>query len=380
MAPIFRARAASIAVIVFVLCFPLAIARNARAAARQDKPSAQTGPASSASPPTAADTHRPPASDPALAAAESLVQRGLLKEAEAQTRHYLDAHPESADGHYLLGYILFDEIHQEYLAEERKEGAGFRYNDTVGRALAQMRDAKARESLAEFSAGARYHPASAFDLKIVALDYLLLKDEPAAEKWLTASVKLNPRDAQAWFYLGRTQYSETKYAAAIEAFEQCLKLEPRNVAAEYNVGLSYEGLNQKPEAIQAYQNAIAWQAQSPSKSPEPFMGLARLYLNQNQPAKAVPYLVQAVAAFPQAALAHEELGRAYSSLNKLREAQKELEEAVELSPQKASLRCVLGQVYQREKMPAKAKIEFDRCAALQNTQATPAATPQPQPH
>lgn len=378
MGPIFRARVASQAVVVFVLCCAPAIARGARAAAAQDKPqAAQTGSAAAPSASRAANQRQGAPSDPALTDAESLVQRGLLKEAETHTRQYLAAHPESADAHFLLGYILFDQIHQEYLAEERKEGAGFRYNDTVGRTLAQMRDAKARESLAEFSAGARYHPASAFDLKIVALDYLLLKDEPAAEKWLTASVKLNPRDAQAWFYLGRTQYSETKYAAAIEAFEQCLKLEPRNVAAEYNVGLSYEGLNQKPDAIQAYQNAIAWQAQSPSKSPEPLMDLARLYLNQNQPEKAVPYLVQAVAAFPQAALAHEELGRAYATLNKLPEAQKELEKAVELSPQKASLRCVLGQVYQREKMPARAKIEFDRCTVLQNAQTAPAAKPQP---
>lgn len=306
----------------------------------------------------------------ALSEANSFLQRGMLSHAETATRKFLEQHPDSADGHFLLGYILFDELHEKYVGEERKEGDSFRYNENVGGELAKMRDAKARESLAEFSAGARYRAASAFDLKIVALDYVLLKDNPSADKWLTVSLRLNPKDAQGWFYLGRTKYSETEYPAAIEAFEQCLKLEPRNILAEYNVGLSYEGLNQKDEAIQAYQNAIEWQAQSEIKSPEPFVYLARLYMNQNQPERAVPYLVQAVAAFPQVSLAHEELGRAYSVLHRLPEAQDELEKAVKLSPEKASLRCVLGQVYQRQGMTAKAQTEFDRCSALQNTQSS----------
>lgn len=318
-----------------------------------------------------------PALDPALAAAEALVQRGLLSDAEARTRRFLDAHPESAEGHYLLGYILFAEIRQQYEREEKKEGASFRYNDSVSASLAATRDAKARESLAELSAGARYHAPSAFDLKIVALDYLLLKDNPAAEKWLSESVKLNPNDAQAWFYLGRTQYSETKYAAAIEAFEHCLKADPKNVEAEYNVGLSYEGLKQQDEALQAYQNAIAWQSGGAMKSPDPFVAIGRLYLSRNQPDKAVPYLAQAVAAFPQISLAHEELGKAYSTLQRLPEARAELEKAVQLSPDRASLRCVLGEVYTREHMAARAKVEFARCSALQNAQTAGASDAQP---
>jgi tetratricopeptide (TPR) repeat protein len=305
----------------------------------------------------------------ALAEANALLQKGLVSQAEKVTRQILRHHQDSAEGHYLLGHILFEEVREKYIGEEQKEGENFRYEDNVGPSLAAMRDAKARESLAELSAGARYHAPSAGDLKIVALNYLLLKDEPSAEKWLTASVTLDPQDAQAWYYLGRTKYSQTEYAGAIEAFEHCLKLDPRNVTAEYNVGLSYEGLNQNEEAIQAYQNAIDWEAKGELKSPDPFIDLARLYLHQNQAEKALPYLVQAVTAFPQLSLAHEELGKAYSVLNRLPEAQEQLEQAVQLSPQKASLRCLLGQIYQRQKMNTKAQTEFGRCTALRNAQS-----------
>lgn len=305
----------------------------------------------------------------ALGEAKSLLQKGQITEAEEVTRQYLHQHADSAEGHYLLGHILFDEIREKYLGEEKKEGENFQYSDAVAAPLAAIRDTKARESLAELSAGARYHAPSAFDLKIVALNYLLLKDEPSAEKWLTASVTLNPQDAQAWFYLGRTKYSQTKYAAAIEAFTYCLKLQPKNVIAEYNVALSYEGLNQDDQAIQAYENAIAWQAQSESKSPDALIGLARLYLHQNEAEKAVPYLLEAVAAFPRVSLPHEELGKAYSVLHRMPEAQEQLEKAVQFSPKKASLRCLLGQVYQQQKMTAKAQSEFERCTALKKSQS-----------
>lgn len=312
--------------------------------------------------------------DVALADAKSLLQKGLVTQAEKVTRQFLLQHADSAEGHYLLGYILFDEVREKYVGEEEKEGENFRYKDTVSASLGEMRDAKARESLVELSAGARYGSPSAFALKIVALNYLLLKDEPSAEKWLTASTTLNSQDAQAWYYLGRTRYSETKYAGAIEAFEHCLKLDPESVVAEYNVGLSYEGLNQNDEAIQAYQNAIAWESHHQLKSPDPFVALARLYLHQNQPEKAVSYLVEAVTAFPQLSLPHEELGKAYSVLHRLPEAQEQLEKAVQLSPLNASLRCLLGQVYQQEKMTAKAQTEFKRCTMLRNRQSAPAGS------
>ena len=307
----------------------------------------------------------------ALAEAKSVLKKGLVTQAEKATRQFLEQHADSAEGHYLLGYILFEEVRSKYVGEEEKEGENFRYRDAVAAPLAAVRDAKARESLAELSAGARYHAPSAFDLKIVALNYLLLKDEPSAEKWLTASLTLNSQDAQAWFYLGRTKYSQTNYAGAIQAFEHCLKLEPKNVSAEYNVGLAYEGLNQNDEAIQAYENAIDWQSQADAKSPDPSVALARLYLHQNQPEKALLYLQQLVAAFPKLALAHEELGKTYSVLHRLPEAQEQLEKAVQLSPQKAPLRCLLGQIYQQQKMTAKAQSEFGRCNALRNTQSGP---------
>lgn len=296
-----------------------------------------------------------------------LMQQGKAFQAEMAVRDYLKAHPDSGRAHFLLGYILFDEIHVKFIDQEKKKGVGFRYNDDVNNSLIEFRNTKARQSLAQFSAGAKHLLPGAFDFKIVALDYVLLKDNIAADKWLTLSLKMNPRDASGWYYLGRTKYSESQFPGAIEAFEHCLELTPKNVQAEYNAGLSYEALGQKDAAIQAYRHAISWQAQSLVKDPEPFIFLARVYLGENQPAKAVPYLQQAVQIAPQSARAHEQLGKAYSLLRQLPEAQQQLEKAVQLSPGTAPLHCMLGQIYRQEKKLAQAKDAFGRCAALQKT-------------
>jgi len=204
---------------------------------------------------------------------------------------------------------------------------------------------------------------------------MLLKDYIDADQWLTRSLQWDPRDAQAWYYLGRTKYSESQFPEAIEAFAQYLKLEPRNIQAENNVGLSYEALGQRDQAIEAFKNAIAWDLESPAKDPEPFIELAHLYLNQNQPEKAVPFLSQSIAIFPRVSKAHETLGKAYSLLHRLPEAQAELQKAVALQPETASLHCMLGQIYRQQGMFSEAKAEFDRCAALQQTQsANPSGT------
>lgn len=307
-----------------------------------------------------------PARDPALAPARSFLQQGKLGEAEAATRSHLQDHVDSAEAHFLLGFILFREIGAKWRDAGKEQGESLLYSsgDASG-SLAELRDAKAKESLAEFTVGARYRVPDAFDLKIVALDYILLKDYIDADHWLTRSLQGDPRDTQAWYYLGRTKYSESQFPESIEAFEQCLKREPRNVQAEYNVGLSFEALGKRDQAVQAFENAIAWEAESPVKDPEPFIELAHLYLEQNQPEKAEPYLLQSIAILPNVCKAHQELGKAYSLLHRLPEAQAELEKAVALEPATASLRCMLGKVYRQEGMVSKAKAEFDRCAALE---------------
>jgi tetratricopeptide (TPR) repeat protein len=306
--------------------------------------------------------------DTPLEQARALLEKGSINDADRIVRRYLETHPDSPEGHFLLGHILFGEIQNEAKLEAHEKGAQVLEPNA---ARAKRSEEQAKASLAEFTEGAKFHDPSAADLKVVAFDYVLLGDYVDADKWLTRMLAWTPADSEGWYYLGRAKYSENRFAEAISAFQQSLKLDPGNVKVEDNLGLAYAGLNRNEEALAAYRNAISWQAQVTPKNSGPYIDLGSLLLDQSQPREAVPYLLQAIEIAPRESQAHELLGKAYARLEALPEAQNELEKAIELSPQSGSLHCMLAPVYRKRGLTEKAKIEFDRCAALAGSHSTP---------
>jgi tetratricopeptide (TPR) repeat protein len=275
-----------------------------------------------------------------LAEARSLLELGKPAEAEQVVRRYLQSHRNSADGYYLLGYVLF-------------------------------KQQKARESLAAYTQGAKYRRPSAYDLEVVGADYVLLDDYASADKWFSKSVEWEPGNRQAIYYLGRAKYNENRFEEAIDAFQRCLKLDPKDVKAKDNLGLSYQGLGRNEEAAVAFRQAIEWQAGSALKDPGPYINLGALLIETGKPEEALPFLLQAKAIAPRDVKARRELGKAYMALNRLDDAQPELVKAVELAPGSAPAHFVLGQLYRKLGMVDKAKAEFGRYAELNGTHSTP---------
>lgn len=275
-----------------------------------------------------------------FASARSLLSQEKLPEAESEARRYLQSHPGSGPAHFLLGAILF-------------------------------REDKAKDSLAEFTTGARFSTPSANDLKVVALDYVLIDDYDDAQKWLIESTGKDPSDPTAWYSLGRVQYKLNVFQDAVKSFLRCLQLDPHNVKAEDNLGLTLAALNRTDEAIAAYRQAIAWQAGSKHPSEQPLLNLGSILIERDQLDEATRLLEQAVAIAPKDPKIHEQLGRVYSLQNDLGKAAGHLEEAVTLSPNDSRLHFQLGQVYRKLGLMEKAKAEFERTAALAGTHSTP---------
>jgi tetratricopeptide (TPR) repeat protein len=231
---------------------------------------------------------------PLLLDARIALHNGMVEQADDDVRQYLGKHPNSADAHYMLGFILFREIQ--------------------GRATSDVssRADQAKASLAEYTEGAKYRTPSYLDLKIVALDYVLLEDYADADKWLSHSLEWNPQDAESWYDLGRIKYYEASFSEALNAFDHCLKLDSGNVKAEDNLGMTYAKLGRTNDAISAFQSAIAWQARLQEKNPQPFIDLGSLLIDQNRPREAITYLLQATKIAPGNGQAHELLGKAQS--------------------------------------------------------------------
>jgi tetratricopeptide (TPR) repeat protein len=282
-----------------------------------------------------------------LAQARALLASGKLQQSEDVLDAYLKANPASADAHFLLGYVEF-------------------------------REQKARESLAEFTAGAKYRRPQADELMTVASDYVMLGDYVDADQWFSAVTKEKPGDADAWYLLGRTKYSESDYRQAIACFERALSLRPQYIEAENNLGLAWRDLNDMEKAAAAFQTAIAWQGQQPL-DPQPFLNLGTLLDDQSDFTKALVYLMRARDLSPDNPRIHEELARAYEGTNNLGQAQSELERAITLAPKASALHFKLARVYRREGLEEQAKREFELCEKLNGTQSS-VDTPNPPKH
>jgi tetratricopeptide (TPR) repeat protein len=281
----------------------------------------------------------PEIKDPLLLHAHQALEEGSLVSGEAAVRELINQHPTSPDAHYMLGYILYREL-------------------------------RPKESLVEYTLAAQYRKPTALELEIVALDYVLSGDFIDADRWLTKSLSWEPANALGWYYLGRAKYNENRFAEAIDAFKSCLKLEPRNVKAEDNIGLSELGLNHPAEAANAFRLAISWQQETNEENAQPFLNLGSLLVNQEKAGAGLPYLLKAAEIAPRNPKCHEALGRAYFKLNQLKDAQNEFEKAVQLTPNSSSLRFELGMVYREQGLKDQARQEFDRCATLNATHSS----------
>ena len=94
---------------------------------------------------------------------------------------------------------------QRIEAEIHEQGPSAELYSELGVAL--YRNHQPDKSLDAFTSMLKFRQPDSDELRIVALDYLELRDLPSADKWLHASIKLNPSDWRTWRYLGGVQFS-----------------------------------------------------------------------------------------------------------------------------------------------------------------------------
>lgn len=79
-------------------------------------------------------------------------------------------------------------------------------------------------------------------------------DLAAAERIYEAELQKNP-SAELWHRLGLVRHLQNKYASAIPAFQQALRLDPRLWTAHLFLGIGYYRTNQFPAALESLQAA-----------------------------------------------------------------------------------------------------------------------------
>lgn len=275
-----------------------------------------------------------------LEEAKKQMDAGDFERAAASLKRLVETAPGSATAHEMLAYSYM------------------RLNDP-------------KKSLEEYTRAAAIEHPSAVDLQNVAKDYVLLGDLSSAEHWMMASLRMDDRDPEAWYGLGRIRFTQQRFQDAVDNFQHSLILLPRDVKAENNLGLSYEGLNRTEDAIAAYRQAIAWQQNATHPSEQPLLNLGILLMHQEKLKEAEELLTSAAAIAPRDPRIREQLGKLYLQLNRLPDAQQQLEQAIALEPRQAALHFLLGKVYRLEGQEQNARAEFASSAKLSGYHSTP---------
>jgi len=279
------------------------------------------------------------AGDALLQRAREELHREEFPTAERTLRTYLQHEPGSADGLYLLGEVL-------------------------------MRKDEPNESLSVFTEAAAARRPTGEELRLVGLDYVLLADYADAVEWLKRSVEVSPDDADAWYGLGRAQYSSGDYKGAESSFRKTLALDSRSVKAENNLGLALAAQNQPEMAMEAYRGAIALQEKSLTQSEQPLLNLGMLLIDRGRPQEAADALWRAVAIAPACAQCQEGLGQTLVALKRLPEAETAMEKAVELEPKNPRFHYLLGRLYKMTGDVEKSRIELQKSAELYGSHST----------
>ncbi len=268
-----------------------------------------------------------------LMQAKSLLHRNELEPAEAALRASLTAAPQTPEALYLLGHLL------------------------------QQRN-RAKESLEFYTRAAALQPPSGGDLRIVALDYVLLGSYRDALHWLERAVAFSPDDAEAWYDLGRVQMHEGRFAEAADALRKSLAIQPKSSKAEDNLGVCLEAQNQSDAAAAAYARAVALAETEPHAEEQPFIDYGKLLNTRSQFEKALPLLKRATELNPKSSSALAELSRAYSGVGDKDIARATMEQAVALDSTNSRLHFQLGRLYRSAGMTVQAQREFDLSSKL----------------
>jgi tetratricopeptide (TPR) repeat protein len=121
---------------------------------------------------------------------------------------------------------------------------------------ARYRIGEVSEALDAWLEGARRAPADPYLREAVGLVlHQASRHEDAAEQYLAAA-SLDPRSADPWLRLGDARADAGRYEAALAAYREGLRRDPRAIEAHRKIGLVLEHLERPAEARSAYERYV----------------------------------------------------------------------------------------------------------------------------
>ncbi len=126
----------------------------------------------------------------------------------------------------------------------------------------------------------------------------------------------------------KVQMAEKRYDAAIQAYQDLLKAEPKNAIYMNMIGIAYLDLGNYDQAKRYFARSV----KADKKYPSAVNNLGMVYYHQKNYRMAIREYQRAVLVDPDQAGTHSNLGFAYYNTNKYPEAAVEFQKAIEIDP------------------------------------------------
>jgi tetratricopeptide (TPR) repeat protein len=180
------------------------------------------------------------------------------------------------------------------------------------------------------------------------LAYLLIEQYKLFRDQMQWLIQHRPRQALPHYYLGRFSAKNLDDPALrMPFFRKALELDPTNYRSHYELGYLLEVQGDSQQAITEYEAALAGAESQKVAYAWPLQGLARIYLRQNAPDRALAYALRAKAADPRLASNRLVLGKIYMQLGDAEKATEELKAAADLDPSDAGAQYQLFRAYSK---------------------------------
>jgi tetratricopeptide (TPR) repeat protein len=299
----------------------------------------------------------------------ALIEAGLFNEAAEELRAALAQEPAN------IKMIL--QLARAHLARKEIPAAGRTLEAAVARGI---------QSAEIYAALAEVYEASGHVENAIPAMRLAIEQDPKNEAYrfryamllndtkvpaaaiirLQEALKEFPKSVKLWFALGVAQSASNQTDEAVRAFEQALKLDPQCAPALAYLGVTFATQGSYGEAVEYYEKSLAI---NPGMAVVHYLA-ADAMLNQTaaDTAKAEAHLTRALeldAAFSPARLARAKI---YMRHNRFAEAATELELVVAAEPNLAAGHYQLGRAYTRLKRKADADVELEKFKALSDSE------------
>jgi tetratricopeptide (TPR) repeat protein len=168
---------------------------------------------------------------------------------------------------------------------------------------------------------------------------------PGAEKAYHEALRLNGRDADTWFLMGRGYFQRNDFDKARGAFEESLKLNPLQVRNYTNLALALEAMSEDDAAENVLRQGtkVGEALERPDVTAAVDYGI--FLFKRERIAESVDALRQAIKASPQDAEAHYQLARCLFRMKHFEEAAAEGEAALRISGPEYKVHYLLSRIY-----------------------------------